>query len=339
MTRIVLVAVTVLSLVITYTAPAYACGVKLTVKAPRVKKKVKPSDNPSRILLVGEPPNRLTSSLSEAGHSVEVAEEPNDAKRERYAVVIADREKVDESQSRFPRSPVIARSGSTRANLRAVERTLAEGPSKAEKDRMVARRSDRSGPRQARRSAPQPRRATTGREVARTEVPAPQPEDQSVTGVATLSPSDEKQTTPTTQQRVAVATIPRDEVKPRDEAEPRDEAKPSRNASAELSFKDEFFFGPNSVRLSRRSRVQLAENARWLKANPDTSIRVEGHTDLAGPADYNMTLSERRADAVKAFLVKRGVDSSRIETVSRGEEEPAYPGKSSKNRRVVIVKQ
>lgn len=335
MTRIVLVGITVLSLVLTYTAPAYACGVKLTVKAPRVKKKVKPSDNPSRILLVGEPPNRLTSSLSEAGHSVEVAEEPTDAKRERYAVVIADREKVDESQSRFPRSPVIARSGSTRANLRAVERTLAEGPSKAEKDRMIARRSNRSGPRQARRSAPQPRRTTTGREVARAEVPAPQPDDQTVTGVATLSPSGDEPAT--TQQRVAVATMPRDEVKPRDEAKPED--KPTRTASADLSFREEFFFGPNSVRLSKRIRVQLAENARWLKANPETSIRIEGHTDIAGPADYNMMLGERRAEAVKEFLVSRGVDTSRIETVSRGEEEPAYPGKSSKNRRVVIVKQ
>jgi hypothetical protein len=69
-------------------APAVACGVKLTVKAPRVKKRVDRSDHPSRILLLGEPPRTLAVALSRAGHTVDVAEEPEAAQGKQYDLVV-----------------------------------------------------------------------------------------------------------------------------------------------------------------------------------------------------------------------------------------------------------
>jgi len=65
----------------------------------------------------------------------------------------------------------------------------------------------------------------------------------------------------------------------------------------------------------------LEEVASYLSSNPNERLVVEGHCDWRGTTEYNMALGDRRADAVKQYLVTLGVDGSRIETVSKGDLE------------------
>lgn len=74
------------------------------------------------------------------------------------------------------------------------------------------------------------------------------------------------------------------------------------------------------------SLVQLAS---YLKKNPTIYLVVEGHTDERAAASYNMALGMRRANYVRSFLVKNGVDLNRIYTVSRGKEHPLAQGHTS----------
>jgi peptidoglycan-associated lipoprotein len=66
----------------------------------------------------------------------------------------------------------------------------------------------------------------------------------------------------------------------------------------------------------------LQANATWLKANPNVRFTVEGHCDDRGSEEYNLGLGDRRANAVKEFLVAQGVAANRMNTVSYGEEKP-----------------
>lgn len=72
----------------------------------------------------------------------------------------------------------------------------------------------------------------------------------------------------------------------------------------------------------------LIQLANYLKQNPGIYLVVSGHTDERAPASYNMALGMRRANYVRSFLVKNGVDLNRIFTVSRGKEEPLALGHS-----------
>src|SRR3954462_7132122 len=91
--------------------PAEACGVKLTVKSSTPRKAVARTSNPSDILLLGNPPRRLESDLSAAGHRVDVAQTPSAVKSKSYAVVITDAGLQDEARTTFPTAVVIVRSG------------------------------------------------------------------------------------------------------------------------------------------------------------------------------------------------------------------------------------
>lgn len=88
------------------------------------------------------------------------------------------------------------------------------------------------------------------------------------------------------------------------------------------------------------SRALLTAHAERLKDSGD-SVRVEGHCDERGTREYNMALGERRANAVRDFLVLQGVSRSSIETVSYGEERPVDTRSTdsawSQNRRAEIV--
>src|SRR5262249_37870867 len=71
----------------------------------------------------------------------------------------------------------------------------------------------------------------------------------------------------------------------------------------------------------------LQSNATWLKNNPNVRFTVEGHCDERGSEEYNLGLGDRRANAVKEFLVGQGVPANRIMTISYGEERPVCPDK------------
>jgi OOP family OmpA-OmpF porin len=85
----------------------------------------------------------------------------------------------------------------------------------------------------------------------------------------------------------------------------------------------------------------LAEVLRVMRDNPTLRVTVEGHTDSVGSDAYNQGLSERRADAVRNYLVRQGIDASRIETVGHGESKPvatnATAAGRSQNRRAEII--
>jgi peptidoglycan-associated lipoprotein len=81
----------------------------------------------------------------------------------------------------------------------------------------------------------------------------------------------------------------------------------------------------------------LDQKVAILQANPDLRIRVGGHCDERGSDEYNLALGNRRAQAAKQYLVSHGIDASRIETQSWGEERPMVDGHDesswSQNRR------
>jgi peptidoglycan-associated lipoprotein len=97
------------------------------------------------------------------------------------------------------------------------------------------------------------------------------------------------------------------------------------------------FFAVDSADLDELGRSVASANAEVLKKNPSWVITVEGHCDDRGTAEYNLALGERRAIAVKTFLVSLGISPERVRTISYGKEFPFDPGKTeeafSHNRR------
>jgi peptidoglycan-associated lipoprotein len=77
-----------------------------------------------------------------------------------------------------------------------------------------------------------------------------------------------------------------------------------------------------------------------LRNNSKVSLAIEGHCDERGTTEYNLALGEKRALAVKGYLINSGLDKSRLQTVSFGEEKPAAAGNDeqswAKNRRAEI---
>lgn len=106
------------------------------------------------------------------------------------------------------------------------------------------------------------------------------------------------------------------------------------------SHLETIFFDFDSHLLSTAARKALTANAAWLQANPQAKITVEGHCDERGADEYNLALGERRAVAVKDYLVTLGVNGERIATISYGEDFPAVPGHDetawAKNRRAAF---
>jgi outer membrane protein OmpA-like peptidoglycan-associated protein len=113
---------------------------------------------------------------------------------------------------------------------------------------------------------------------------------------------------------------------------------PSRGATATLDV----LFTPGSSNLTSLGRAQLDQLGEALK--PDSHrFRIEGHTDTTGPAQANLVLSQRRAEAVVTYLVTRhGIDRGRLEAVGMGEQGLAIPTADQvaepRNRRVAVVK-
>jgi peptidoglycan-associated lipoprotein len=101
------------------------------------------------------------------------------------------------------------------------------------------------------------------------------------------------------------------------------------------------YFGSGRSTLSADAMQKIAEVVTYLKANPATALRIEGHCDHRGTTEHNLVLGDRRSQAVRTELLRRGIESDRIDAISFGKDRPADPGHGSaarkKNRRAEFV--
>lgn len=106
---------------------------------------------------------------------------------------------------------------------------------------------------------------------------------------------------------------------------------------------DRVFFGYDQHDLTTEARGTIERQAQWLKTYPNVSITIEGHCDERGTREYNLALGEKRAMAVRNYLIANGVEPSRVQTISYGKERPAVLGSDetswAQNRRGVVVVQ
>jgi peptidoglycan-associated lipoprotein len=97
-------------------------------------------------------------------------------------------------------------------------------------------------------------------------------------------------------------------------------------------------FAFDSSTLNDEAKSALDEAAEKLRNHPEVALYVDGHTDAQGTTEYNMSLGDRRADAVVSYLNRSGVESKRLTKVSFGEESPLVKGggemANAENRRV-----
>ncbi len=104
---------------------------------------------------------------------------------------------------------------------------------------------------------------------------------------------------------------------------------------------DRVFFGYDSSDLDSDALELLQDQVAWLKQNSDVTVTIEGHCDERGTREYNLALGEKRAQAVKNYLIGLGINPDRISTISYGKERPAVVGSNdgawAQNRRSVTL--
>ncbi|PMR75041.1 OmpA family protein [Billgrantia endophytica] len=126
------------------------------------------------------------------------------------------------------------------------------------------------------------------------------------------------------------------------EPEPMPEPEPTPPPTFEPVVLDsEVTFAFDSDEIRPEAHRELDQVANTLRENTDLRVRIEGHTDHVGSAEYNQGLSQRRAESVRDFLVSRGIAENRMTTIGHGEERPVATNETdegrAQNRRVEIV--
>ena len=110
-------------------------------------------------------------------------------------------------------------------------------------------------------------------------------------------------------------------------------------STSEATLTNVVYFDFDQYSLTAESRAVLLAHADKLKG-ASVAVRLEGHADERGSREYNMALGEKRANAVRDFLVTQGVSGSSLEVVSFGEEQPVATGSDeaswAQNRRVEV---
>tara|TARA_Y100000590_G_scaffold354095_1_gene407303 strand:+ start:477 stop:992 length:516 start_codon:yes stop_codon:yes gene_type:complete len=106
--------------------------------------------------------------------------------------------------------------------------------------------------------------------------------------------------------------------------------------------KDRVFFATNKSTLTTASRDTLRKQAAFMRKKSKLTFTIEGHADERGTREYNLALGERRANAVKDYLMTYGISGNRLNVISYGKERPVNSGSNplawSQNRRSVTVK-
>ena len=108
-----------------------------------------------------------------------------------------------------------------------------------------------------------------------------------------------------------------------------------------IAVGDRVLFDYDSSELSSEAKLTLDKQSRFLRVNSDLTFTIEGHCDERGTREYNLALGEKRASAVKDYLISVGINSERISVVSYGKERPQVLGSNkaawSMNRRSVTT--
>ncbi|WP_084175110.1 peptidoglycan-associated lipoprotein Pal [Afifella pfennigii] len=118
-------------------------------------------------------------------------------------------------------------------------------------------------------------------------------------------------------------------------------ATPGSPQDFQVNVGDRVFFTVDSSSLTPEARATLDRQAAWLGQYPSYQVTVEGHADERGTREYNLALGARRAAATRDYLASRGVNPSRMRTISYGKERPVAvcddPSCWNQNRRAVTV--
>ncbi|MBU5635223.1 peptidoglycan-associated lipoprotein Pal [Geomonas sp. Red69] len=161
--------------------------------------------------------------------------------------------------------------------------------------------------------------------------------DQPLAPSATTQSAPAKAAAPATTQQTAPATsaLPSSTIK---SEQIQSQPAPLTQKEATLAGAlEKVYFDFDSDVLSDAARKTLTENYAKLKAMPSVKIRIEGNCDERGSDEYNLALSERRAQSAMKYLVALGIPASRLSTIGYGEEKPAVAGHDeaawAKNRR------
>ncbi len=170
-----------------------------------------------------------------------------------------------------------------------------------------------------------PDQTETSTTPERTE--APTTPDQTETPSETSTTPDQTETAETREQTDRTSVTSR-----------VDSVSRSRRSAVKL---ETVYFPFDSYRLTDTAKKQLRRVAQSMKNNPRLRIQIEGHTDERGSEEYNLELGQKRAEAVKEFLIAQGVDPEMLSTLSLGTERPALSGSTPKawarNRRVEFI--
>jgi peptidoglycan-associated lipoprotein len=165
-----------------------------------------------------------------------------------------------------------------------------------------------------------------------------------IPSLAFLSACAKKTTTVKTESKIETEAADTDRENELEAERQRKEAEQRRFQADKTQFViEDVYFQKGSYRLQPEARKILYRKAEFLKKYPDVSVIIEGHTDERGSRETNIAFGEHRAGAVKSFLIKEGIDRSRLIAVSFGRERPVDTGRSekarAKNRRVHFVVQ
>lgn len=188
---------------------------------------------------------------------------------------------------------------------------------------------------------PQPSAVATATPKVATATPkvatvTPKPETATPAKVTTVPPKTDPKQPEATEK---VATVTKQEASPSKaekiatatNAEPATR-KPAPATSATIDR--ELYFAMSSSAL--RDKASLDQAARWLAANPGVNATIAGHADPTGNPDANLTLSQARAEAVRDYLVKKGIATSRLEVMAFGDTQLKYDRADARNRHVTI---
>ena len=175
-------------------------------------------------------------------------------------------------------------------------------------------------------------KAATGPEATRAPETKPAPAQPMAQGTVEVQPSAQDMKRQQDEEAARQQRIELEKV--------RQEEATKAAAAAALSPEklEKVYFDFDKYEIKESYRVPLEHNAASIKDHADAKVVVEGHCDERGTEEYNLALGERRAMAVKTFLVSLGVKEGQLYTISYGEERPADTGHNesawSQNRRV-----